>query len=179
VDTSDILTERLRLVAITPEMMRAEATAGSALSPLLNAVVPSSWPPEHWEPHVLRFIEEQYRTDPHTRGWQRYVVLLGDPAILVGTLGAFPRGSTEAEVGYSILESWRCMGLATEGLRALISELLKSDSLESIVAQSFPALTPSIRVMEKCGFTMDGPGEEEGSVRYRLRRLRKEPTAGL
>lgn len=167
-NTSDIVTERLRLVAITTKMLEAETLQSVSLSPLIKAEVPTLWPPDHWEPHVLDFIQRQYREAPGTLGWHRYVVLRSDPAILVGTLGAFPTGRTQAEVGYSILEPWRCIGLATEALRALIAELLKNNLLESIVAQSFPALLPSIRVMEKCGFTPDGPGNEEGSVRYRL-----------
>ena len=168
VNTSDIFTERLRLVAITPTMLNSEASDSTSLSFLIKAKVPSLWPPEHWEPHVFDFIQKQYRDSPETLGWHRYVVMQSAPATLVGTLGAFPKGRTEAEVGYSILEPWRCMGLATEGLRALIAELLKSNRLESIVAQSFPWLLPSIRVMEKCGLTLAGPGDDEGSVRYRL-----------
>jgi [ribosomal protein S5]-alanine N-acetyltransferase len=173
VNAPDLFTQRLRLVAIKPEMLEAEAGESTSLSTLIKAKVPKLWPPEHWERHVFDFIQQQYREAPYTLGWHRYVVLQADPVTLVGTLGAFPKTPTEAEVGYSILEPWRRMGLATEGLRGLIAEVLKNESVETIVAQTFPNLLPSIRVMEKCGFTLDGAGDEEGSVRYRLRRANR------
>jgi [ribosomal protein S5]-alanine N-acetyltransferase len=165
VNTADILTERLKLVAITPKMLETESTDRGALSRILDANVPSLWPPEHREPHVLNFIQQQCCDAPDTLGWHRYVVLHGQPATLIGTLGAFLRGRAVAEVGYSILQPWRYTGFATEGLRALIAELLKDNQLESIVAQSFLKLVPSSRVMEKCGLSPDGPGDDEGSVR--------------
>jgi [ribosomal protein S5]-alanine N-acetyltransferase len=176
-NSSDIVTQRLRLVTITLELMHAERAGYAHLSGLLDAEVPSLWPPEHWEPHVFAFMEKQYAQSPQTLGWNRYVVLRGESPVLIGTLGGFPRGETEAEIGYSILEPWRCRGLASEGLMALMRKLFEVDKLESISAQTFPALTPSVRVLEKCGFRLNGSGEEDGAVRYRLERSRFEPLA--
>ncbi len=36
----------------------------------------------------------------------------------------------------------------------------------SIIAHTFPSLLGSIRVMEKCGLTFEGEGEEAGTIRY-------------
>ena len=171
---SDIATPRLRLVAITVEMIHADAAHSSHLSQLIDAQVPPSWPPEHWEPHVFDFLEKLYSQSPHTIGWNRYVVLQSE-RLLIGTLGAFPRGETEAEVGYSILPPWQRMGLATEGVLALLTWLFQNNPLQTVIAHTFPHLTPSLRVMEKCGFQPAGPGDEAGTVRYRLDR--NEPTA--
>lgn len=165
----DILTPRLRLVIITVEMMRADAAHSSRLSQLIDAEVPPSWPPEHWEPHVFDFMEKQYSQSPHTIGWNRYVVLQSE-RLLIGTLGAFPRSETEAEIGYSILPLWHRMGLATEGVLAHLSYLFEDKSLQTVIAHTFPHLTPSLRVMEKCGLQPAGPGDEAGTVRYRLER---------
>jgi [ribosomal protein S5]-alanine N-acetyltransferase len=179
--TPDILTPRLRLVNITVERMRADPARSTRLadsthfpnstrfSELLDAHVPPSWPPEHWEPHVFDFMEKQYAQHPHTVGWNRYVILRSG-SILIGTLGAFQRSESEAEIGYSILPSWQRMGLATEATLAHIRYLFETTSLQTLIAHTFPHLTPSIRVMEKCGFQLDGPGDEAGTVRYRLRR---------
>ena len=41
-------------------------------------------------------------------------------------------------------------------------------AMESVIAHTYPALRGSIRVMEKCGMTFDGEGEEAGTIRYRL-----------
>lgn len=168
--SSDILTQRLRLVAITLDMMRADAAQNGRLAGLLVARIPSTWPPEHWEPHVFAFLEKQYVATPHTAAWNRYVVLRAGPPTLIGTMNGFPKGADEAEIGYAILPPWQRLGLATEGMLVFLEELFRDGTLKGITAQTLPALTASIRVMEKCGFRPDGAGDEEGTVRYRLNR---------
>ena len=160
----DIFTPRLRLVAITPALLRVE---GSALSAAVSAQVPAMWPPEHWEPHVYDFLEELYSRAPFAVAWTRYVVARMEPATLIGTLGGFPRTETEAEVGYGILPPWQKQGLATEGLLALMEEIRRRQQIQTFTAQTYPRLVASVRVMEKCGFALAGPGDEEGTVRYR------------
>jgi RimJ/RimL family protein N-acetyltransferase len=39
-----------------------------------------------------------------------------------------------------------------------------------VSAQTYPSLPESIKVMERCGMTYVGPGEDEGTVRYQRRR---------
>lgn len=163
----DILTPRLRLVAITPPLLRVE---GSALAIAVGAVIPALWPPEHWEPHVYDFLEELYARAPYAVAWTRYVVTRTEPATLIGTLGGFPRTDVEAEVGYGILPPWQRQGLATEGLLALMEEIRRRDEIQTFTAQTYPHLAASVRVLEKCGFDWAGPGDEEGTVRYRRNR---------
>jgi [ribosomal protein S5]-alanine N-acetyltransferase len=163
----DILTQRLRLVAITSPLMRMDSTI---LSGLLHAEVPSAWPPKHWEPHVFDFMLQQQNRTPWAAGWNRYVLLRGEAQVLIGTLGGFPRTETEAEIGYSILDSWQRRGLATEGVRALMQEILRSECIRTLTAQTLPELRASIRVLEKCGFRLAGPGDEPGSMHYRIDR---------
>jgi [ribosomal protein S5]-alanine N-acetyltransferase len=169
----DILTERLRLVAITPRLLRADL---STLSQLVRADVPASWPPEHWEPHVFDLLEQQYLTTPITLAWNRYIVLRGESPILIGSIGAFAKPEAEAEVGYSVLLPWQCRGFATESLRALLPAILQSNSVQTISAHTFPHLIASVRVLEKCGFTLIGPGQEEGTIRYQLTAHRSTKT---
>ena len=168
---NDVLTPRLRLVAMTPAMMCGDAARSGELSGLLRARVPASWPPVHWGPHVFAFLENQIREHPGTLGWNRYVVLRQEPETLIGNICGFPRTGTEAEIGYALLEPWHRQGLATEGVWAYVSELFRCDWLQTITAQTFPELTPSVRLLERCGFRLAGPGDEAGAVRYRLERL--------
>ncbi len=160
----DIVTPRLRLVAIVPALLRVE---GETLGKRVGAEVPAIWPPEHWEPHVFDFFEELYSRAPYAMAWSRYVVTRTEPSTLIGTLGGFPRTETEAEVGYSILPPWQRLGLATEGLLALMDEIRRRESVETFTAQTYPHLVASVRVLEKCGFTLAGAGDDEGTVRYR------------
>ena len=167
----DITTARLRLVAMTPEMLEADAIDARRLEPMLGARVPAEWPDENWEAHVFEFLLRQMAEHPETAGWVRYVVLPGRDAVLIGTVCAYPRSEQEAEFGYAILKPWQRRGLATEAAGALVEEVFRLARVTDLVGHTFPQLAGSIRVMEGCGMVADGVGEEAGTVRYRLRRV--------
>lgn len=167
----DLRTKRLVLVAITPEMLRAEATAPERLAKLLRARRTQEWPPEHWEPHVLGFIGKQYEDEPRTMGWHRYVLLLeGNERTLVGVVGAFPKLEGDVEIGYSTLPEFQRRGIATEAVTIMVDWLLRQRAVVSVSAQTFPRLPESIKVMESCGMTFAGDGDEPGTIRYRRMR---------
>jgi ribosomal-protein-alanine N-acetyltransferase len=168
----DIVTPRLSLIAVTPEMLNSEKNGDGRLGEHIQCVIPANWPPADWEPHVLDFLLAQFAEHPEQLGWCRYVGYVhpdGNRA-LIGTLGAFVRAGrpSECEIGYSILAPYEGRGLATEAAQALITYLRGNAGLTSVIAHSFPSLPASIRVMEKCGMVFDGQGEEPGTVRYRL-----------
>jgi RimJ/RimL family protein N-acetyltransferase len=168
---ADLKTPRLRLVAITPLMLKADEAADGSLAKILGAEVTAEWPPEHWEPHVYHFIQKQYEDEPRTRGWHRYVLLpKGRGWVLIGAVGAFPKMEGDAEIGYSTLPSYQRQGYGTEAARALVEWLLTQKDVKSVSAQTYPSLPESIKVMERCGMTYVGPGEDEGTVRYQRRR---------
>ena len=168
----DLKTRRLRLVAITPAMLKADESADGSLAKTLSAEVTAEWPPEHWEPHVYHFIEKQYEDEPRTRGWHRYVLLpngrgAARPYTLIGAVGGFPKLEGDVEIGYSTLPSYQRRGYGTEAARALVEWLLTQKDVKSVSAQTYPRLPESIKVMERCGMTYVGPGDDEGTVRYR------------
>jgi ribosomal-protein-alanine N-acetyltransferase len=167
----DLKTARLRLVAITAAMLKADEAADGSLARILGAEVTADWPPEHWEPHVYHFIQKQYEDEPRTRGWHRYVLLTEEREsvlrhTLIGAVGAFPKLEGDAEIGYSTIRSYQRQGYATEAARALVEWLLTQKDVMSVSAQTYPSLPESIKVMERCGLTYVGPGEDEGTVRY-------------
>jgi RimJ/RimL family protein N-acetyltransferase len=175
------------MVAITAEMLRAEQAGDHALlGELLGATVTSEWPPAEWEPHVFRFILKQYDEFPETMGWHRYVVLSGGlgagvgmgmnrslfgSRTLVGAVGAFPKLYGDAEIGYSTLPQFQRRGIGTACAKTLVEWLLRREGVESVSAHTFPRLPESIKVMERCGMTYVGEGEEPGTVRYERRRV--------
>jgi RimJ/RimL family protein N-acetyltransferase len=169
----DILTPRLALIAITPEMLKAEQSGDPRFQELLACTIPQQWPPEHWEPHVFDFLLEHYARDPETIGWTRFVALREPDGTrtLAGTVGGFAHAACpdECEIGYSILPQFEGRGLITEAAQAFIQRIIATGRFSSIIAHTFPWLGGSIRVMEKCGLTYDGPGEEQGTIRYRMR----------
>jgi ribosomal-protein-alanine N-acetyltransferase len=172
----DIVTPRLSLIAITPEMLLSEKHGDGRLGELVQCVIPANWPPTDWEPHVFDFLLTQLAEHPDQLGWPRYVsfVPAGGRRTLIGTLGAFTKAGrgSECEIGYGILPPYEGRGFATEGARALIEYLRRDERLDSVIAHTFPSLAGSIRVMEKCGMVFDGEGEEAGTIRYRMRFVR-------
>ena len=71
----DLLTPRLALVAITPEMLRSKQADDRTLGTLLHAALPPSWPPVDWEPYVFAILLAQYDRTPEQIAWHRYITL--------------------------------------------------------------------------------------------------------
>jgi [ribosomal protein S5]-alanine N-acetyltransferase len=166
----DILTARLRLVAITPQLLDIQEKSLHLLGDSVGAIVPSGWPNTEWEPHVYAFMRKQWETDPGTIGWHRYVMLPDDGKFtLIGGVGSHPLNETEAEVGYGVLEPWQNRGFATEATRGLIEYLFLSGR-KRVSAQTYPHLVASLRVMQKCGMHPTGPGIEPDTVGYAIDR---------
>jgi [ribosomal protein S5]-alanine N-acetyltransferase len=168
----DIVTARLSLIAITPEMLWSEKNGDGRLGELTQCFIPSNWPPTNWEPHVYDFLLTQLAEHPDQLGWPRYVSFVAEDGrrMLIGTLGAFATVADPSvcEFGYEILPPYEGRGFATEGAKALIEYLRRDERIEGLIAHTLPPNPESIRVMEKCGLTYDGEGEEAGTIRYRL-----------
>jgi RimJ/RimL family protein N-acetyltransferase len=170
----DLIVGNLHLVAITEEMLRADERGDrAALSALIGAKLTAEWPPVDWEPHVFTFIFRQFQESPHTRGWHRYMVLherFGLKRTLVGSMGAFPKHFGEVEIGYSTLPGFQRRGFATAGAKAMVEFLFSLETVRSVSAQTYRHLPESIKVMERCGLTYDGDGDEPNTIRYRRRK---------
>ncbi|MGC9198651.1 MAG: GNAT family N-acetyltransferase [Acidobacteriaceae bacterium] len=165
----------LRLVAITPEMLLAEqAGDGAMLGTLLRARLTKEWPPVDWEPHVHKMIQKQYDEWPASFGWHRYVALdggFGRLRTLVGAIGGFPRSNGDVEIGYSTLPAFQRRGYATAAARTLVEWLLTQDGVQSVSAQAYLHVPESIKVMQRCGMSHLGEGDDPGTVRYGKARL--------
>jgi RimJ/RimL family protein N-acetyltransferase len=168
----DIRTARLRLIAITDAMLSAEEADDGSFRRLLRARITEQWPPEHWEPHVLTFIRRQHDDDPRTIGWNRYVLQpsLHRRPTLVGCVGGFIKPGGEVEIGYSTLPSFQRRGYATEAARAFVEWLLMQEDVRRVTAQTFPHMPESIKVMERCGMTYIGDGDDPGTVKFGRKR---------
>ncbi len=167
---SALTTARLRLVPATAAMVKTEIDDPNELTRVLEAIVPSDWPPEHHDPDTLRFWHEQLSA-PGAAGWWLHYVLLANTAhpILVGSAGyKGPPSDGVVEIGYSIVPTWQRRGLATEASRALIASAWERGA-GVVVAHTLPHLEPSIRVLHKLGFVPSAPSES-GELSFSLRR---------
>ena len=179
-----IPTQRLYLEPITVALLEAEEAGLDVLGRKLRAAITEEWPPEHWEPHVRTHIVAQFKAQPETIGWHRYMVLSGassmilaGPRLLIGCLGAFPCAAGDVEIGYSVLPSFQRQGYGTEAARAFVDWLLERPEIHSVSAQTFETMPESVKVMQRCGMLCVGRGDEAGTVRYRRWRRTDEGAA--
>ena len=169
-------TPRLTLVAATLPMLRAELTRPDEFARLLGAEVAAPWPPPlNDEPSnrwMIRLLEE----NQDAAGWGMWYFLLregpggGPLAIGNGGYKGKPSADGTVEIGYSVVEAYQRKGLGTEGARALIDRAFRDPGVTRVIAETFPDLTPSIRVLEKNGFVRIEGGSEPGVIRFELRR---------
>ena len=170
----NISTSRLELIAITPESLTCELGSDGRLGEILQCEVSSEWPHADWEPHVLKLLLQQFEQDVTEIGWHRYIVLRRDEVnepVLIGSTGGFrwPGDRQAAEIGYAIIPEFRMHGYASEAIEAMIAWIVATGAVDTIYAHTFPELLGSIRILERCGFTLEGPGKEDRTLRYRRR----------
>jgi len=175
-----LTTERLDLIAATPEMVRAEIEDRPRFSRLLGARVPEKWPPPLNDEESMRFALRYLETHPGASGWmQWYFILRGDGvdgrvAIGNGGFKGKPEPDGMVEVGYSVLEEYQKVGHGTEAVQALLSWAFGHQEVTRVTAETFPELTSSIRVLNKTGFVQIGKGSEERTIRFELPRAAYE-----
>ena len=177
-------TPSLDLVACDLHLIRAEMRDRAALAQALPAQVPENWPPELML-DALPWFSESLERQPSLAGWLCWYWLRREPdqlrRVLVGS-GGF-RGCPDQEgcleCGYSLLPQFQGRGLALEAMRALVEWAFGHDGVGRLVAETYPVLHPSVRLLARLGFDRAGQGRDPGSLRYELPRpaLRQTPAA--
>ena len=167
-----LATERLTLVASTLDLARAELHDPQRLAALLGAEVPAAWPPPLNDANSMRWSIEFLETHPDAVGWGSWYFVARMPGrrVVIGNGGfkGLPLPDGTVEVGYSVLEAHQRSGYAPEATRALVRWAFAQPGVKRVVGQTLPELTPSIKVLEKCGFRFVGPGTEDGTILYEL-----------
>lgn len=165
--------DRLTLVAASPDLIDSDLAGTQNLSVALDADVPIEWPPELFSTTVMRLAQAQL-LDPSEQGWSAWYLLLRGSArpVLVGLcqFKGRPDPAGSVEIAYSILPGYRNRGFATEAVARLVEWAFGHRNVVQVAAETMPHRTRSIRIMEKNGFVLEGPGSEQGVVRYVLRR---------
>lgn len=166
----ELSTSRLTLIGADDTLLRAELDGQEALAAAIDAAVPAAWPPEYHDRAVIEWVLKSLETLGSGDPWRFYYMVLNEPCTLIGTCGfkQAPDKSSCVEVGYSVLEQYRCRGLASEAVMALM-DIAFARGASEVAAETFPSLLPSLRVMQKCGMTPVGEGSEPGTVRYSKR----------
>jgi RimJ/RimL family protein N-acetyltransferase len=177
-------TPRLDLVAGTMTIFRLNVYDNTALAQHLGAEVSATWPPAHYDQHVLDYAATCLAANPLAVGWLMWYMLLrdemGDRPVLIGYAGfaGAPSPQGMVEMGYAVLPAYHGRGYASEAVRALITWAFDHDEVTTVCAQTCTDHAASLRVMEKNGLCYAGIGAGEKIARYELTRAAYLATGG-
>jgi RimJ/RimL family protein N-acetyltransferase len=170
-------TERLELVAGTAELFRVRIDDREFLSRELGARVPAEWPPPLYDQDAMEWMAKYLDENPDAGAWTFYFIILpardGEAGgTVVGGIGykGKPSDDGTVEIGYSMLPEFQRAGYATEAAGALVRQAFSEPRVARVIAETYPELRPSIRVLEKNHFRFIGDGSEERVIRYALAR---------
>jgi RimJ/RimL family protein N-acetyltransferase len=148
-----LVTERLRLIPITLEALEAVLDRDQGLAEaLVGARFPPAWPNDPLLDVGFPFSRTAVRAAPETRLWGDSLVLLRDEPRVVGSVvfHGWPSDGI-AEIGYSIEQSSRGNGLATEATRACLEWALGQPGISAVQATTFPWHVASLGVIRNLG----------------------------
>jgi RimJ/RimL family protein N-acetyltransferase len=142
-----IETNRLKIYAASQENMEAFIEAQtveilkSAYTEMLNGCLAN---PDQWDWYAIWMIELKDGTH-------------------IGEL-CFKGLSADgiAEIGYGISEEYQNKGYATEAVKGVLEWAFSRSEVTAVEAETDPDNTASKRVLEKCGFALNGVIGEEG-----------------
>jgi ribosomal-protein-alanine N-acetyltransferase len=163
-----LTTERLVLVPATLELADADLYNRLEFSHRLSARVLDSWPPPLNDDDSKRWTVDYLKRRPEAAGWAAwYFVAKRHKPVVIGQGGfkGVPAAGA-AEIGYSLLPEFQGKGYAAEAVAALVDWAFGHPDVVRVVAETLPALAPSIRLLERAGFKNVGPGSEAGVIRF-------------
>lgn len=150
--------ERLDLVVLPGAMLDACFAGGRPRAlQLVGFSIPDEFPGDDpWH----RKRRHQVLADPAWEPWSlRAMVLRGENRMVGFTSFHGPPGVNNlstpgaAEVGYTVFSEYRCRGYATETCRGMLEWARRNHGVRHFISGIEPSNTPSIRVIEKLGFT--------------------------
>ncbi len=137
-----IVTDRLVLRPLGTGPARAIADGDYS-----GVVAGSGWPTE-----ASPLVAQRAANDPDALTW-----LITREGAVIGECGIKhapgPDGSTE--IGYGLSPGWRSDGLGTEAVRGLVDRLHDLPSCRRVTAEVHETNTPSRRLLERLGFSID------------------------
>ncbi|NWK78958.1 GNAT family N-acetyltransferase [Aquitalea sp. LB_tupeE] len=154
---ADILSPRLILRHLTPDMLRASMEARLAeVATALGSAVPLDWLEEA---AVMSLRLDQMENEPEYAPWSMRAMLLRETGQLVGHINfhtcpghAYLKGRGDVELGYTVLSAFRRQGFATEALLACADWAVCTAGVKRFVLSISPDNLPSQQLAARLGF---------------------------
>jgi RimJ/RimL family protein N-acetyltransferase len=169
-------TKRLKLVAATVGLLRAEISDRDLFARLLEARVHPAWAQEADYQELMGSMAQRIEDDPGETGWWSWYFVLRNRLtggrVLIGN-GGFkgpPDQEGSVEIGYSVLPPHRNKGYTTEAVQALVNWAFEHPEVTRVIAEARPGNSASVRVLQKVGFTESGPGLQRNHIRFEMPR---------
>jgi RimJ/RimL family protein N-acetyltransferase len=176
-----ITTGRLELIAGTGELFRVRVDDRKFLSRQLGARVPDDWPPPLFDQDAMDWMAKYLQENEGASEWGFYFVIVpargdNEEPTVIGGVGfkGIPTDEGTVEIGYSMLPEFQGAGYATEAAGALVHRAFSRAQVKRIIAETYPELRASIRVLEKNNFRFIGDGSEERVILFALTRAEYE-----
>jgi RimJ/RimL family protein N-acetyltransferase len=158
-----IITERLRLVPMTLEVVEAVMSRDRAAAErAAGAALPDAWPNDELVARAFPISLDAIRAAPDVRLWGDTLVLAKEEPRILGSVVFHGRPADGiAEIAYGIEEGSRGMGLATEATRACVEWALSHADILAVQATTFPWHFASLGVIRKIGMMPCGKREHD------------------
>lgn len=133
---------------------------------LLGVRLPPDWP----LPELVDLLPGQAALEPRDQPFGIWVLVERETGTLIGDAGFLgpPDTAGLVEIGYSVVPAARSRGLATEAAGALVTWVLGEPGVCGVVARCERDNVPSVRTLERLGFTRTR--EQDGELHWRLDR---------
>ncbi len=162
-----IKTARLTLIPADLGMLEYEINRQKFPESLFGITFPKNWPHESVSPEVSEIFLTLFREN---RLYNYYWVLNEESKkdILIGSGGFIVQDDGSFELGYSVLKQFESNGFASEAVGAIIKNAGDLKNNVSIAAKTNKENIASVRVLEKCGFSLSGFDSETDLLIYSL-----------
>jgi [ribosomal protein S5]-alanine N-acetyltransferase len=118
----------------------------TALADAIGGSVPDDWPEKD---AMFRFAAERLNEHPDEAEWRVYL-FFNEAGALVGSGGyQGPPSGRIVEIGYEIAPAFQRHGLGTAAVSALVEHARATNAVDTVIARTVPANSPSIQILTR------------------------------
>lgn len=124
---------------------------------------------EKYTKKYLKFIASKYKSGEYL-DWG---ITLKSSGKLIGTCGftSIDLSNSKGEIGYVLNPAFCHNGYAAEAVKAVLEYAFDTLELNRMEARVMEGNIPSVKLLEKCGMTFEGKGEEEIFVKGEFKNI--------